>query len=478
MTDQIDFANVTVAVLGDVMLDRFVYGDVSRISPEAPIPVLLKSDEAEMLGGAGNVARNIATLGGTPILIAVVGDDAAGHQISDGMGRGITSSVAVVPGHVTAVKTRFVSGQQQILRLDHERPTPMDADLTADICARLDKALETAQVLILSDYGKGLLTTQVIAHAIATARTRELPIVVDPKTDDLRIYAGATIVTPNAKETSLATGIAVTDDESATAAATQVVETSGIDGILLTRGPKGMSLMAPAQGHDGVLHIPTAARNVFDVSGAGDTVVATLALMLGYAAPLEDAARLANRAAGIAVGKRGTAAVGAQELFTQNERAFMSTVETDWSRVAATVQAWQAEGLRVGFTNGCFDLVHPGHVTLLDKARAQCDRLVVALNTDPSIARLKGPMRPVQEQASRLAVMSSIRSVDLVTAFGEDTPVELITAILPDIIFKGADYTVETVVGGDIVMANGGQVILIPLEDGHSTSRLVSRANS
>ena len=478
------FANAKVVVLGDVMLDRFVYGRVDRISPEAPIPVLLQSSETRMLGGAANVARNIRSLGGQAVLVGVVGEDGEAEMLDAMMAEddGLTAKLLRIASHPTTVKTRFVCENQQILRLDAERHLSPDDALAERVHSTLREALDGAGALVLSDYGKGLLDVAIVSAAIEQARAAGVAVIVDPKKHDLAHYAGASIVTPNAREAMLATGVDPVEDAGGAEAARAIVQGSGIGAALVTRGAAGMTLYAPADGVDVPLHLPAEARQVFDVSGAGDTVVAVLALMVAAGQGLAAAAQLANRAAGLVVAKPGTATVSGAELASamgEDTRAAEEARTIVTPAVAAERAArWQAQGLRVGFANGCFDLIHPGHVKLLERARAACDRLIVALNSDASVARLKGPSRPLQNEQSRAAVMAAIRSVDLVTSFGEDTPLELIRTIRPDVLVKGADYTVDTVVGADLVMGWGGEVALIPLEEGQSTTRIVTDAGS
>lgn len=475
------WAGATIVILGDVMLDRFVYGRVERVSPEAPIPVLHHQSERAMLGGAANVARNVVALGGRAVLVGVVGCDAEGDLVADRLAddSGLDGRFVRVDGHPTTVKTRFVSGIQQIMRLDVERRLEVDTATEEAIVAATLPALDGAAALVLSDYAKGVLAPGVIARVIAAARARSIPVVVDPKTRDVARYAGATVITPNASEGTMISGIDCAVAENVDAAARAIRETAQVDAVVLTRGAHGMTIWAPAEGATRSLDIPTVATEVFDVSGAGDTVVATLALALTAGASVSDAARLANAAAGIAVGKRGTAVVRAQELakaLGSSDRGNPKIVSAE--AAAEAVADWKAHGIKVGFTNGCFDLLHPGHVELLRKARATCDRLVVALNTDASVRRLKGPTRPVQNEEARSIVMASIESVDLVTLFDEDTPLRLIELLKPDRLIKGADYTVATVVGSDVVLGYGGEVVLVPLEEGHSTTNIIARSRT
>jgi len=471
-----------VFVLGDVMLDRFVYGRVERVSPEAPIPVLRFQSEKSMLGGAANVARNIVALGGEVVLVGVLGRDAEGDLVADRLTPedGIDGRWVRIADHPTTVKTRYVSGGQQIMRLDVERTLSLTEADVAAIVARFAEVAETVDAVVLSDYAKGVLSPEVIAGVIGLARARGVPVVVDPKSRDVARYAGASVLTPNASEAAMIAGTDCGSDVAAEAAAKRVRELADVEAVVLTRGAQGMTIWEPTQGEGGATHIPTVASEVFDVSGAGDTVVAALALALAGGASVTMGARLANVAAGIAVGKRGTAVVRARELAKAlggaggNGDPKIATAE----EAAAIVADWKAHGLSVGFTNGCFDLLHPGHVELLKKSRAACDRLVVALNTDASVRRLKGETRPVQNERARSIVMAAIDSVDLVTLFGEDTPMRLIELLKPDILIKGADYTVETVVGSGFVQSYGGRVVLVPLEVGHSTTSIIARANT
>lgn len=468
-----------IFVLGDVMLDRFVYGRVERISPEGPIPVLHHTSETAMLGGAANVARNIVSLGGRAILSGILGQDAAGDLVADELipETGIEGSFVRCPDVPTTLKTRFVAGGQQILRHDVEVKLALDAETVALIVDRFAAVADSVDAVVLSDYAKGVLAPAVLRGVIDLAVARGIPVVVDPKTSDVGRYAGATVMTPNASEAAMISGYACDDDAKAAKAARLVRDAAGVSSVVLTRGAQGMTIYAPDSGVSEPVHLMTTAAEVFDVSGAGDTVVATLALALAAGARPIPGARIANMAAGIAVGKRGTAAVTTEELTLAlhgTDRSDDKVVSNE--SAAAQVVAWKEAGLRVGLTNGCYDLLHPGHVSLLKQARAACDRLVVALNTDASVKRLKGESRPVQSEAARAIVMASIGSVDLVTLFEEDTPLELIEKLKPDVLIKGADYTVETVVGASFVQANGGEVVLVPIEVGFSTTSIIKRA--
>jgi D-beta-D-heptose 7-phosphate kinase/D-beta-D-heptose 1-phosphate adenosyltransferase len=467
-----------VLCVGDVMLDRFVYGEVVRISPEAPIPVLRVQRESAMLGGAGNVVRNLVALGCQPHFLSVVGDDPAGREVSRLVGEhgDVDPLMVVEPDRQTTIKTRFIGGTQQLLRADHETQCPLAISSRERLLAGAKLLIGKVGVLVLSDYGKGVLGGGLGQALIAMARAAGKPVVVDPKGSDYTLYRGATLITPNRKELHEATGLPVGSDDEIAAAARQLIELCGIEQVLATRSQDGMSLVTAAT----AVHLPAEAREVFDVSGAGDTVVATLsAALTAGASPLE-AARLANLAAGIVVGKVGTAVAYRDDLVAALHHSELAAAESKLVSLPAAldqIERWRHLGKRIGFTNGCFDLLHPGHVSLLDQAHAQCDRLVVGLNSDASIKRLKGESRPVQAETARGTVLASLAAVDLVVIFDEDTPLALIKALRPDILVKGADYRVDQVVGGDLVAGWGGRVFLAELQAGHSTTATIARMN-
>ena len=475
-------AEVRVLAVGDVMLDRFVYGAVERISPEAPVPVLRIEREQAMLGGVGNVVRNLRAQAASVCLVSLVGRDEAAREVK-GLLRDdveIESHLLEEDGRPTTIKTRYIAGGQQMLRADRELVHAVTAALEEEVVARAVADLGLAQALVLSDYGKGVLTERVVRRLIAAARPRSVPVIVDPKGTEYGRYGGATVVTPNRRELAEATGLPTASDAEVVAAARTLIERTGVEAVLVTRSQDGMTLLrADVPGVP--LHLPATAREVYDVSGAGDTVVATVAAALAAGIDLESACRLANAAAGIVVGKVGTATASAAELAAvfrarELETGEAKTVTLD--DAVHQVTAWRQQGLTIGFTNGCFDLLHPGHISLLRQAKAHCDRLVVGINSDASVRRLKGETRPVQNDASRALVLGSLAAVDLVVIFGEDTPVPLIEALRPDLLAKGADYSVDQVVGGEIVRGYGGRVMLATLEQGHSTTATISRATA
>ena len=474
------FRDVRVAVVGDLMLDRYLYGDVSRISPEAPVPVLRAQREQAVPGGAANVAANLATLGVAVHLVGLCGHDEARDRIVErleALGHVDCSRFVAVPGRRTTTKLRVVGAHQQIVRVDHEDLAQCEDAVEGELIRAGVAAVDAADVVVLSDYNKGVCSDRTVTAVIAHANRTGKRVLVDPKRRDFSVYRGASVVTPNRQELTEATGLPCETDEQAGAAAAAAQATCGAD-ILLTRSEKGMSFF-PVGGAP--VHLPTVAQHVFDVSGAGDTVVATMAAAMAAEVPTVDAMRLANHAAGVVVAKFGTATVTPGELVAVFAAEHTSPAVNDGrlltpDEAAALRRAWGNERLTVGVANGCFDLLHPGHVSLVRRAALSCDRLIMALNSDASVRRLKGPLRPVQDEQARAAVVGALKGVAAVVVFDEDTPLELIRALQPDVLVKGSDYTEDRVVGADVVRARGGRVVLVDLEPGHSTTRLVAAA--
>jgi D-beta-D-heptose 7-phosphate kinase/D-beta-D-heptose 1-phosphate adenosyltransferase len=478
-----DFSTLSILCVGDVMLDRFQHGDIDRISPEAPVPVIRLRQTREMPGGAGNVASNVAALGGRAVLVGLAGLDDSGTRLRRLLAArpGITDALVATGRRPTICKTRFIAGRQQVVRADDESSEPLFDDEQAALIAAIDAHLPGTQALVLSDYGKFALSPPLLAHAITAARHYGIPVFVDPKSADFSRYYGAFCITPNLREFTAAAGVPTHTEAEIAAAAAPLLERADAQAILVTRSEKGMVLVERS---GEAASAPARAREVFDVSGAGDTVIATLALAFASGRSLPQAMHIANAAAGVVVSKLGTATANIaevmHELAAQTEQlggpAVAGLQNLDHAR--ALVAFWREQGLEVGFTNGCFDILHPGHVSLLAAARLNCDRLVVALNTDDSVRRLKGPTRPVNSLEQRAQVMAAIRFVDCVVGFAEDTPLEIITALMPDVLIKGADYALDQVVGADIVRAAGGRVYLAELVAGQSTTGIIGRAQA
>jgi D-beta-D-heptose 7-phosphate kinase/D-beta-D-heptose 1-phosphate adenosyltransferase len=467
-------AHGSVLVVGDVMLDRYTYGTVSRISQEAPVPILSIEREVALPGGAGNVVRNLTALGAASAFIAVVGDDPEGSDLTGLIGGqpNVEPWLLVQGGRTTTVKTRLMAAGQQLLRTDREDLEPIHPRLADRLLRIAGDAIAATTVTVLSDYGKGVLLGDVPARLVACARKAGRKLIVDPRGTDFGRYARADIVMPNRKELSAATKMAVDTEAAIVAAATELRDRHGFGAVVVTRGNDGMTLLDA----DGPQHFPAEAAEVYDTSGCGDTALATLAAAVAAQLPLPLAVRLANLAAGVVVGKVGTA-VARQADLLEALSPQRSALRKIVSREAAVeqVERWRHKGWRVGFTNGCFDLLHPGHIHLLEAAREKCDRLVVGLNADASAQRVKGAGRPVQPEAARAAILASLACVDLVCIFEEDTPEALIEALRPDLLMKGANYAINQVVGAELVQSWGGKVELAEMLPGHSTAATLAR---
>jgi D-beta-D-heptose 7-phosphate kinase/D-beta-D-heptose 1-phosphate adenosyltransferase len=471
------FPSVRVLCLGDVMVDRYVYGRVSRISAEAPVPIMAHHDECVMLGAVGNVARNVAALGGHATIIAVVGDDDGGRDVERLVSEqpNLSAELVVAPARQTTIKTRYVARGQQLLRADKEDTHPLGRKDKLRLIDSCREAIESHDVLVLSDYAKGCLSDEVLRETIQAARERGKPVIADPKGRSFRRYDGVDLIKPNALEVETFTGIPCTDDSAAVVSAQKVLEECSIGAVLVTRSEQGMTLVQ----RDGeAMHIRDRGNEVFDVSGAGDTALAALGLAVGVGAPLSDAAELANKTCNIVVSKVGTAVVHTSELMQGLQSAQFETAGakvTSLPVLLDKVARWRAQGSCVGFTNGCFDLIHAGHVSLLDQAKEKCDRLVVGLNSDSSVRRLKGEDRPINNETARALVLASLGAVDAVVLFSEDTPMRLIEAIRPDLLVKGADYGEHQVVGAEFVKSYGGRIFLAELAPRLSTTETINR---
>jgi D-beta-D-heptose 7-phosphate kinase/D-beta-D-heptose 1-phosphate adenosyltransferase len=462
-----DFSNSRVLVVGDLMLDRYWYGGTSRISPEAPVPVVNVRSVEERPGGAGNVALNIADLGGEVQLIGMVGRDEPGKSLQTALTkRRVQCRMVEAKQHATVTKLRIISRQQQLIRLDFE-----DGFEQADhskLKQVYRKALAATDAVILSDYGKGTLVD--VPELINAARKAGKPVLIDPKGTDFSRYRGASVITPNQTEFEAVVGPCVSDEE-IVEKGLQLIKEIKLEALLITRSEKGMMLLRTGKEP---LQIPTRAREVYDVTGAGDTVIAVLAAGMAAGLALPDAVALSNLAAGIVVGKLGTATATVEEL--QNamlEHAPLKRGVLPANELQRTLARARAAGERIVMTNGCFDILHAGHVAYLQQARELGDRLVVAVNSDASVKKLKGKDRPVNALPQRMAVLAALGCVDWVVAFGEDTPAKLIEQLSPDVLVKGGDYRPEDIAGAKHVLAKGGEVKVLQFIDGCSTSRII-----
>ncbi|MFT5079927.1 MAG: D-beta-D-heptose 7-phosphate kinase/D-beta-D-heptose 1-phosphate adenosyltransferase [Bacteroidia bacterium] len=466
-----------VLIVGDLILDRYISGNVNRISPEAPIPVLAANHEDLRLGGAGNVCANLRAMEAQVEVLSVVGEDKHGRrliQMLQEIGVG-TDGILREEDRMTTEKTRLVSGVNQMLRVDWEETRALEEASFDELLRQLPGSIEGADAVILSDYGKGLLCERVIRAVIAAAKERGVPVLVDPKGNDFSRYRGATLVTPNRKEAEEAVGRPLTQLDDLPVAADELIAAAGLASIVITLGPEGI-FWRTKDGDEN--RTPTEAKKVFDVVGAGDTVIAHLALGLGDGLSLGQAVELANHAAGIVVGRAGAASVTRSELFAAIGRRRVDrgkVLEADGD-LDAQLAEWRSEGRRIVFTNGCFDVIHAGHVQYLRFSRSQGDVLIVGVNSDASVRRLKGETRPVNNIGDRLLVLAALEMVDAVVDFEENTPAKIIERVTPDVLVKGEDWRDKGVVGSEWVEKHGGRVVLAPLLEGRSTTSILERA--
>jgi D-beta-D-heptose 7-phosphate kinase / D-beta-D-heptose 1-phosphate adenosyltransferase len=469
------FGQLKVLVVGDLMLDRYILGEVERISPEAPVPVLRHAQHYERAGGAANVAMNLAGLGCQALLAGFWGEDADKGELAAMLEAAKIDTVGVVTTPLPTIsKTRIVGRQQQLLRLDIESKVAHSAEDQQRLRERVEQLVGKVHAVVLSDYAKGAVPAELCGVAIRAAQAAGIPVLVDPKTTDFGKYSGATMVCPNLSELAVATGVGAHELDALLKAGEALRVEHELKYLTVTMSEKGIRLLSEG----GAYHSPARAREVFDVSGAGDTVIATLAAALAGGLQVETAVELANLAAGIVVGKMGTVPIAQHELvaaLTPSSGIRGGEKVLDRERLAKRVAEWRAAGETIVFTNGCFDLLHVGHVTLLEDCHKFGSKLVLGLNSDASVCRLKGPTRPVVGENERARVMAALGAVDAVVLFDEDTPIELIRAVKPDALVKGGDYSVETVVGHEDVIAAGGRVEIVPTVEGFSTSNIVSK---
>jgi len=467
--------NTRVLVIGDVMLDRYIWGDVARISPEAPVPIVRAIHHSERPGGAANVAMNIKALGGKATLFGFFGEDSDGTTLERHLREsGVESKMTLVRGHPTTSKLRVLCGKQQMLRLDMEETEGYPADVHNFLIEEIESAMSSADAVVLSDYAKGVLTEDVSQHAIRGARRANIPVLVDPKHRNFTRYRGATTICPNLAELSVTTGIGVKDLDALLTAGQKLTKELGLDCLTATLGEKGIAVVT----ENTKFVAPAVARQVFDVSGAGDTVIATLALAIASGLGMETAIQIANVAAGIAISKVGTVPVNKDELLMN----LMPDIALDAQekvlppeQLRVRTSAWRSAGQSIVFTNGCFDLLHIGHIALLEDARREGDRLIVAINSDASVRRLKGASRPIVGERERARILAALTAVDAVVVFEDSTPLSLIEELRPDVIVKGGDYSEETVVGAREVRSWGGRVKIVPTIEGFSTTELIAR---
>lgn len=464
-----DFSKASLLVIGDLMLDRYWFGDAARISPEAPVPIVNIKHMDERPGGAGNVALNIASLGANATLIGITGKDDASRILTEHLREaGVSHDIHCLAGIPTVTKHRIISQHQQLIRMDFEEKfPPFNPTKILDYYAR---ALEDVDLVILSDYGKGTLACA--PELIQLAKNAGVAVLVDPKGTDFNIYRGADIITPNYKEFETLVGVCRNEPE-IVEKGQQLLKEYGIQSLLLTRGERGMTLIQPNQKE---IHLPAHAREVFDVTGAGDTVIATLGAALAAGIALPQAMMFANLAASLVVTKLGAATVKLTELhaaLTDNTTVTGNIVDEE--QLLLAVSEARARGKKIVFTNGCFDILHAGHVTYLNQAKQLGDLLIVAINDDASVNRLKGAHRPINPVEQRMTVLAGLSAVDWVTSFSDDTPERLLKLLQPDVLVKGGDYTIDQVVGADIVRAYGGDIRVLGVIQDLSTTSIINR---
>ena len=472
------FAALRILIIGDVMLDRSIWGDVDRISPEAPVPVLRSVRTTSAPGGAANVAMNLVGLGVSVVQAGFWGDDAEMRELRGLLApANVDLSGMIASCHPTISKTRITARNQQLLRLDVESAEPRPAAEHQALVERAVELVRTADAVILSDYDKGALSAPLCRAVIALARQRRIPVLADPKGRDFSKYAGATTICPNLQELALVTGVPSRNLAPLLAAAQELVGQLGIDYMTVTMSEKGIRILYP----DRVVHSPTRARQVFDVTGAGDTVIATLAASLAGGLDPETAVTLANIAAGIVVAKTGTAPISRHELvaeFTASSQMKAPDKILDLPHLLVRLAEWRASGDRIVFTNGCFDILHVGHITLLEQCREFGDKVIIGLNSDASVRGLKGPTRPLVSESERARVLAALGATAAVIIFDQPTPLELIQAVRPDVLVKGGDYTASTIVGADDVVTWGGRVEIVPTVTGASTTNTIRKMTS
>lgn len=473
------FAERKLLVVGDLILDKYIWGKTSRISPEAPVQVVEVERDELRLGGAGNVVNNLLSLGCKVSVASVVGADEDGQKLLGLLQQqGIdVSGIFQSQQRTTSRKSRVLASHQQMLRIDRESTSLIAEEEQESLLNYIKQQLPEVKAVLLSDYLKGVLAPPLLKQIIENCRAADIPVVVDPKGTDFSRYRGATLVTPNRREAELATGTVITDQQSLMSAGDKLLRELQLDALVLTRSEEGMSLFVR---NGSVKHLPTEAREVFDVSGAGDTVVAVIGAALAVGTDLADAAQLANLAAGIVVGKLGTSTVSTAEISTAYDRRYRLGEGKILPRreLAVLLDGQRAAGKRIVFTNGCFDLLHAGHVKYLQQARKLGDLLVLGLNSDDSIRRLKGEKRPLLDENERAQILIALDCIDYLSVFDEDTPLGLLQAVRPDVLVKGGDYLPEQVVGKDLVEGYGGRVELIQFVDGKSTTNIIDKVLS
>ena len=466
------FKKTKVCLIGDIMLDRYVFGKVSRISPEAPVPIFLANNSKEMLGGSGNVLSNLISLGTDTIYLSLTGKDTNGNKIKKLLKKLNFKNYNLIldPSRKTTVKTRYISNSQQIIRVDEENPENISKNIENHLIKKLDTFIKNRDVIIISDYNKGIITKRVCEYIINKGNSLKIPIIIDPKNKNFNIYRNATLITPNQSEASEVTQMKFQNNIETEACGKMIMKKFNIDKVLITRGDKGLSLISKKSS----IHSTTTTKEVFDVSGAGDTVLAVIASCLPNKIEDKKVLSLANKAAGKVIAKIVTSTISLKELL-ENDISFPKNKILDIKALCKKIEEDKNKGLKIGFTNGCFDILHYGHVKYLEKSKLHCDKLIVALNSDKSVRLLKGKNRPVNNELHRSQVLSSLHSCDYIVIFNEKTPLSTIKKIKPDLITKGGDYKNKKIVGESEVKKWGGSVLKLEFVNRLSSSKLISK---
>jgi len=466
------FKKTNVFLIGDIMLDQYIFGKINRISPEAPVPVFLKSKSKEMLGGSGNVLSNLISLGTNTFYLSLVGKDDNALKVRKLLNKLNLKNYYLLSEKTrkTTVKTRFIVNSQQIIRVDEEDSAYINTNLEDLLINKINSNIKGKDVVVISDYNKGIITKRISKYIIQKSNALKIPIIIDPKNEDFSIYKNATIITPNQLEISKVTQMKAQSDKEAEACGKIIIKKYNVSKVLITRGEKGLSLVSKRAS----VHSPTAAKEVFDVSGAGDTVLAVIAACLPNQIEEKKILSLANKAAGKVIAKIGTSTISLDELIKSKTNISKDKI-LDIETLSKKLRIDKEKGLKIGFTNGCFDILHYGHIKYLEKSKLYCDKLIVALNSDKSVRLIKGKNRPINNQVSRASIISSLNCCDYIIIFNEKTPLSVIKKIKPDLITKGGDYKNKKIVGENEVKKWGGTALKLDFINGLSSSNLIKK---
>ena len=466
------FKKTKVFLIGDIMLDRYVFGKVSRISPEAPVPVFLAKSFREVLGGSGNVLNNLVSLGTKTSYLSIIGKDENGEKIKNLLKSLKVSKyiLTIDKSRKTTTKTRYVSNSQQIIRVDEESTDNISKKIENELIKKIDTLLKNKDVIVISDYNKGLITKRLCEYIINKGNLLKIPVIIDPKNENFNIYKNSTLITPNQLEASKISQMYLDNDEETERCGKMIMKKYNIKNVLVTRGDKGLSLITRKES----FHSPTISKEVYDVSGAGDTVLAVIASCIPNNIDKIKSLTLANKAAGKVIGKVGTSTISLQELF-DNKLITSSNKIFDIKLLCEKLKKDREKGLKIGFTNGCFDVLHYGHISCIERSKQHCDKLIIAINSDSSVKKIKGNNRPINNELYRAKILSSLKFCDYVIIFKETTPLSIIKKIKPDLITKGGDYKNKKIVGENEVKKWGGRAMTLEFVNGLSSTNILNK---